>query len=128
MQKIMFNERYKDAPNLIRKAVHYYGEECKAGWNNKMFVKAEYMPRHIKITGLKVEGLAGISDEDCLKEGIYELKLCESEDCVYTFQGDHCGMWKTPYLAYKELIDRLNRRGFFESNPLVYAYTYELVD
>lgn len=99
-----------------------------AGSVNKMFVKAEYMPRHIKMTGIKVEGLAGISYEDCLKEGIYELKLCESEKCVYTFQGDRCGMWKTPYLAYKELIDRLNRRGFFESNPLVYAYTYELVD
>lgn len=98
------------------------------GYSNKMFVKAEYMPRHIKMTGIKVEGLAGISDEDCLKEGIYELKLCESEKCVYTFQGDRCGMWKTPYLAYKELIDRLNRRGFFESNPLVFAYTYELVD
>lgn len=98
------------------------------GYHNKMYVRAEDMPRKIKITDLKVEGLAGISDEDCLKEGIYELKLCESEDCVYTFQGDRYGMWKTPYLAYKELIDRLNRRGFFESNPLVYAYTYELVD
>ena len=98
------------------------------GYHNKMYVRAEDMPRKIKITDIKVEGLAGISDEDCLKEGIYELKLCESEYCVYTFQGDRYGMWKTPYLAYKELIDRLNRRGFFERNPLVYAYTYELVD
>lgn len=98
------------------------------GWGNKMYVKAKLMQRHVKITGIKVEGLAGISDEDCLKEGIYELKLCESEKCVYTFQGDRYGMWKTPYLAYKELIDRLNKRGYFESNPMVYAYTYELVD
>ena len=98
------------------------------GYHNKMYVRAEDMPRKIKITDLKVDGMAGISDEDCLKEGIYELKLCDSEKCVYTFQGDRYGMWKTPYLAYKELIDRLNRRGYFESNPLVYAYTYELID
>lgn len=98
------------------------------GYHNKMYVRAEDMPRKIKITDIKVEGLAGISDYDCLKEGIYELKLCESEKCVYTFQGDRYGMWKTPCLAYKELIDRLNRRGYFESNPLVYAYTYELVE
>lgn len=97
------------------------------GYSNKMFVKAEYMPRHIKMTGIKVEGLAGISDEDCLKEGIQVLKGGFRNQDAYTFKGDK--VWfKTPYAAYKELIDRLNRRGFFESNPLVYAYTYELVD
>lgn len=97
------------------------------GWNNKMFVKAEYMPHHIKITGIKVEGLAGISDEDCLKEGIQVLKGGFRNQDAYTFKGDKV-WWKTPYLAYKELIDRLNKRGYFESNPLVYAYTYELID
>ena len=40
------------------------------GWTNKMFVKADLMPHHIKITGIKVERLQDISDEDCLKEGI----------------------------------------------------------
>jgi len=101
----------------------YVGPGCM----NKMFVKAELMPHHIKITGIKVEGLAGISDEDCLKEGIITLKGGFRLQDAYTFKGDK--IWfKTPYLAYKELIDRLNRRGFFESNPLVYAYTYELVD
>lgn len=97
------------------------------GYNNKMYVRAEDMPRHIKITGIKVEGLAGISDEDCLKEGIQVLKGGFRNQDAYTFKGDKV-WWKTPYLAYKELIDRLNRRGFFESNPLVYAYTYEMVD
>lgn len=97
------------------------------GWNNKMFVKAEYMPHHIKMTGIKVEGLAGISDEDCLKEGIQVLKGGFRDQDAYTFKGDKV-WWKTPYLAYKELIDRLNRRGFFESNPIVYAYTYEQID
>ncbi len=97
------------------------------GWSNKMFVKAEHMPHHIKITDIKVEGLAGISDEDCLKEGIQVLEGGFRNQDAYTFKGDKV-WWKTPYLAYKELIDRLNKRGFFESNPLVYAYTYELVD
>lgn len=97
------------------------------GYHNKMYVRAEDMPRKIKITGLKVEGLAGISDEDCLKEGIQVLKGGFRNQDAYTFKGDK--VWfKTPYLAYKELIDRLNKRGYFESNPLVYAYTYELVD
>lgn len=99
----------------------------EAGWNNKMFVKAEWMPHHIKIIDIKVEPLCGISDEDCLREGITTIKGGFRLQDAYSFKGDK--IWfKTPYLAYKELIDRLNKRGFFESNPLVYAYTYELVD
>lgn len=116
-------QRYKDAPNLIRKAVHYYGEECKAGWNNKMFVKAEYMPHHIKITGIKVEPLCGISDEDCLREGIIDT------GSGYTcYRQGVLPLFRTPYAAFKALIDKLNRRGFFETNPLVFAYSYEIID
>lgn len=97
------------------------------GWNNKMFVKAEYMPHHIKIIDIKVEPLCGISDEDCLREGITTLKGGFRLQDAYSFEGDKV-WWKTPYLAYKELIDRLNHRGFFESNPIVFVYTYELID
>lgn len=94
-----------------------------AGWNNKMFVKAEHMPHHIMITGIKVEGLAGISDEDCLKEGIID-----TGSGFTCYKRGVLPLFKTPYAAFKALIDKLNRRGFFETNPLVYAYTYELVD
>lgn len=41
-----------------------------AGWTNKMFVKAELMPHHIRITDVRVEMLQDISDEDCLREGV----------------------------------------------------------
>ena len=101
------------------------------GYSNKMYVKAEYMPHHIKITGIKVEGLAGISDEDCLKEGIYLRNdvITSQMEKVTRFQYHGTPhLFKTPYRAYKDLIDRLNRRGFFESNPLTYAYEYKLID
>lgn len=42
-----------------------------AGWNNKMFVRADLMPHQIRITGIKCERLQDISDADCLKEGIF---------------------------------------------------------
>lgn len=49
--------------------------ECRSigsypGWKNKRFVKAEYMPRHISITNIKIERLQDISDEDCIREGV----------------------------------------------------------
>lgn len=43
------------------------------GWQNKLFVAAGYMIHHIRITDIKIERLQDISDEDCLKEGIYRL-------------------------------------------------------
>lgn len=98
------------------------------GYHNKMYVRAEDMPRKIKITDIKVEGLAGISDEDCLKEGITHVPVGIKHFGVRDLMKRVTYYYYTPYLAYRELIDRLNKRGFFESNPLVYAYTYELVD
>ena len=50
-----------------------------AGWTNKLFTKAELMPHHIRITNIKIEKLQGISDKDCLKEGIYKGQ-CGSAD------------------------------------------------
>lgn len=41
------------------------------GWRNKMFVRAELMPHQIRITGIRCERLQDISDEDCIKEGVY---------------------------------------------------------
>lgn len=93
------------------------------GWSNKMYVKAKLMQRHVKITGIKVEGLAGISDEDCLREGIIDT------GSGYTcYRQGVLPLFRTPYAAFKALIDKLNRRGFFETNPLVFAYSYEIID
>lgn len=118
-------DRMLDGPLSMKK------EYTGAGYKNKMFVKPELMPHHIKITGIKVEGLAGISDEDCLKEGIYvrnDVITSNMEDVIrYQYHGTP-RLFKTPYEAYKDLIDRLNKRGTFESNPLVFVYEYERID
>lgn len=100
------------------------------GWGNKMFTKAALMPHHIKITGIKIERLQKISDEDCLKEGIYKGR-CGSADThfmdVYYYKGDiqpYC----TPREAFASLIDKVSRKGTWESNPYVFVYEFELVD
>lgn len=54
------------------------------GWKNKMFVRADLMPHHIRITNIKIERLQDISDKDCLKEGIYKRTM---RKCRYTFYG-----------------------------------------
>lgn len=107
------------------------------GWGNKMFVKADLMPRHIKITGIKVERLQDISDEDCLKEGIVKQEVISDESpFLYAYDaflnGDNkyfASRWfKNPKEAFAVLIDKVSGKGTWESNPFVFAYEFVLVD
>lgn len=103
------------------------------GWSNAMFTKADLMPHHIKITGIKVEHLQDISDEDCLKEGIYRLDSANGNGGIaYSFVGasdkKHIGLYNTPRDAFSALIDKVSGKGTWESNPYVWVYEFKLFD
>ena len=92
------------------------------GWSNKMYVNAEWMPHHIRITGFKLEYLQDISDEDCLREGV----RADVPGLQYSFPSNigYCGQYpfSTPRDAFAALIDKVGKRGTWDSNPLVFAY------
>lgn len=107
-----------------------------AGWNNKMYVRADAMPHRIRITEVRFERLQCISDEECLEEGI-----CKRDDMIngnmedvvrYTFE--NCferGVFKTystPRDAFASLIDKISGKGTWEKNEYVYVYGIEMVD
>lgn len=110
----------------------YRGSEDTAGWANKMFVRADLMPHHIRITNVRVERLQDISDEDCIKEGV--CKWTKDEELFKYDLADGFEMFewrdkpRTPREAYAVLIDRISGKGTWESNPYVFVYDFELVD
>lgn len=97
-----------------------------AGYCNKLFVKSELMPHRIRITGMHAERLQDISDEDCIKEGIYRIPPEMVQVRPFYFSNNECH-YDTPREAFAELIDKVSRRGTWASNPWVVAYEYELV-
>lgn len=101
-----------------------------AGWDNKMFVRADLMPHRIRITDIKVERLRDISEDDCMKEGIMEGEFMNTWDTFYfDMWGDvpnHI-TFKTPHAAFASLIDRISGKGTWERNPWVYVYEFELI-
>lgn len=109
-----------------------------AGWNNKMFVRADLMPHHIKITEVKMERLQDISGKECLREGVkrasigfyaegVKVKDCEKEAHRETASG--ClKLFPFPRQAFASLIDKISGKGTWESNPFVVAYSFELID
>ena len=123
----------EDAAEKFRK-LH---DTC-AGWHNKMFVKADLMPHHIKITDVRVERLQDISKEDCLKEGIIFIEsLSIMGEDAYFFTVKHKArqmydnilkFFSSPQRAYADLIDKISGRGTWKRNPWVAAYSFELVD
>lgn len=99
------------------------------GWKNKMFVRADLMPHHVRITDIKIERLQDISDEDCLKEGIYEDSGDDEfpPSIFYEFEGNKDDGFDTPREAFAALIDKVSGKGTWESNPYVWAYEFELM-
>ena len=98
------------------------------GYTNKMFVRAEKMPHAIRITNIRVERLQDISDEDCLKEGIWHDENVGLEGTTYWYHGLVNSSFRTPQEAYASLIDSISGKGTWASNPYVFVYDFELID
>ena len=99
------------------------------GFSNKMFVRAEYMPYHIRITDVKIERLQDITDEDCLKEGVWQFY----DDKNLFYVSKNIGYAPdVAFLSAREafwyLIDSISGKGTWESNPWMGVYTFEKVD
>lgn len=141
-------QSYKDAgyhPSYIIDEFHP-NIENEAGWSNKMFVRADLMPNRIRFTGLRVERLQDISDEDCIREGIEEdspyywvpvnkslpnwRKIEEGVSDMYPNDRDgkvYPHFWDSPRKAFAALIDKVSGRGTWGNSPWDFAYEFELV-
>ena len=100
-----------------------------AGWSNKMFVRANLMKHHIRITDVKVERLQDISDEDILREGVWQFY--DNKKLFYVSKNIGYApdvAFLTAREAFWFLIDKVSGKGTWESNPFVVAYSFELVD
>lgn len=113
------NSRYLDFIAL------YSGQ---AGWNNKMFVRNEFMSHRIRITAVKKCRLQDLTDEDCLREGIIKqvIRPFYKDLGAYRFCNSN-RMYAMPKQAFADLIRKLNGKNYWESNPDGYAYEFELV-
>ena len=107
---------------IVKKAHNSLDFEAIPGVHNKMFVKAVLMPHQIRITNIRVERLQDISDEDCLREGVFLGQFH-----TYSYVGRPRCPFNTPRDAFASLIDKVSGKGTWASNPWVFIYEFELV-
>jgi hypothetical protein len=97
-------------------------------WKNKLFMPEFAARLFIEITEVRAERLQEISEEDCIKEGIESFTKDEK---LFKYSLDGCGwseMPRTAREAYAVLIDHINGKGTWNSNPWVYVYEFKLYD
>lgn len=101
----------------------------KAGYVNKMFVKADFMPHHIRITDVKVERIQSISVDDILCEGVWQFY--DNKNLFYVSKNIGYAP-DVAFLSAREafwyLIDNISGKGTWESNPWVVTYEFKLID
>lgn len=111
------------------------GLDTSAGYRNKMFVRADLMPRHIQFTDVKVERFQDISDDDILREGIRKESFADG--CMFCYSKAYMRNGNrlvdpiynsTPRSAFASLMYKIIGGYMWESNPWVVAYSFELVD
>ena len=135
---IAISQAYKDCGSFDV----YEAHKDTAGWNNKLFVRADLMPHHIKITNVRCERLQDISEEDCLKEGV---RVHEENSNKYFVKGINeykpspCAisqrvgvayepiLFSSPHEAFAALIDKVSGKDTWNSNPYVFRYEFELL-
>ena len=112
---------------------HIYGLGHTLAWTMKTHVSANQCKHFIKITGRQVKRLQDITDEEILHSGVYrwqDMPDCpeltkESELIIYGFYKFWDG-YETPRKAYASMIDKTQKKGFWESNPWCIIYKFEL--
>lgn len=109
-----------------------YGLNHTLAWTMKSHVSASQCKHFIKITGRQVKRLQDITDEEILHSGVYrwgDRPDCPSTDNfgknLYGFYNFWDG-FETPRKAYASMIDKTQKKGFWESNPWVILYKFEL--
>jgi len=121
---------FADGDYVIYRFDNEFKKPERLAWENKLFMPERYARYFIEITGVKAERLQDISDEDCLKEGIIAhyggFEDCTDEELVYYSNGIETD-FETPQQAFAALIDKINGRGTWDSNPYVWAYEFKLV-
>ena len=138
---VYLKEPYYES-NLMKKTIEYkYNSDLpsdvikRAKWANKLFMPERYARYFIKITSVRCERLQEISDEDCLKEGIEEVfgrmnnngvlnAIEPNYEVLYTNGFDTHNSKKKAYAA---LIDKINGKNTWQSNPFVFVYDFELI-
>ena len=126
--------RYQVAPDAMGYSIEYwygsaYRPKPKDGltWKNKLYMPADHARTYIKITSVRCERLWDITEADAIAEGIECIgeKFGIKQWKHYSSDID-AGGW--PVISYRSLFEKINGKGYWQANPWVFVYDYQLIE
>lgn len=124
MEKVFYKFSKSNKEEVERLLNSAYGKMAHPNpWKNKLFMPRSAARYFIKITDVRMERLQDITEEDCIKEGV-EMNNTPYEG--WYWMEDYYST-DNPIVAYQRLIDKINGKGTWDSNPFVFVYDYELM-
>jgi hypothetical protein len=98
-------------------------------WQNSMFMPQKYARTFAEITSVRIERLQDISEEDCLKEGIFSNALETKFGLPSSDKTELKFIFGTNLkAAFAALIDKVCKKGTWMSNPFVEVYEFKLIE
>ena len=115
----------------IKKILYKYDglyPEISKAWENKMFMPERYARHFIEILSVKAERIQGITDEDCMREGIMKYWNCTEKRHKYGWQINDVEVlsYSTPRESFAALINSI-KKGAWERNEWYWAYSFKLI-
>lgn len=92
------------------------------GWKPSIYMPRRASRLTLEVTGVRVERLNDISEEDAMAEGIKQLSSGS-----YGVGGELASLSMSAPDAFRSLWESINGPGSWESNPWVWAITFKRV-
>ncbi|KKN18503.1 hypothetical protein LCGC14_0954990 [marine sediment metagenome] len=118
LKETFYTDNYRRSNGL---PVLYKADGETRSWNPSIHLPRWASRITLEITGVKVERVQDISEEDAIAEGIKEY-----DNHTFGLDNPACCMGLTPQIAFMRLWDRINaKRGYgWDVNPWDWALTF----
>jgi hypothetical protein len=122
-----------DFPDMANRSVYRADPECK--YDVDRWRPSIHMPRRasrilLEITGVRVERLQAISEQDAIAEGIERVENNFGNGPAYCDYGlantDDTAEWfRSPIRSYETLWESINGAGSWDANPWVWVVEFK---
>lgn len=92
-------------------------------WRPAIFMPRSWSRITLEVTGIRVERLQDMPWQDAIAEGIEPVMCCSGIEC-----GCQGKPIDDPTWAYRDLWDKINGKGSWESNPWIWVVSFKRIN
>ena len=92
-------------------------------YKSPLFMPEKFSRIKLKITGVRVERIQDISEEDSIKEGVKRF----DNGTYKNYSKESLHNFTLPRNSYHSLINSIHKKNIWKENPFVFVYDFEVL-